>query len=111
MAVTSLELVKTAAIAADQKKVEDILVLGLTGLSDAMITLLSAPGGVLVWLTLLLRSSREGHANCGIRPISTEGRDGLNWILLITVQLLFTYSSLEVRFTIVLSDFGQMLLV
>ena len=34
MAVTSLELAKTAAIAADQKKAEDILVLDLTGLSD-----------------------------------------------------------------------------
>ncbi len=30
-------------------------------------------------------------ANCGIRPISTEGRDGLSGFLLITVQLLFVF--------------------
>lgn len=45
MAVTSLELAKTAAIAADQKKAEDILVLDLTGLSDVCDYFVICTGG------------------------------------------------------------------
>ena len=66
MAVTSLELAKTAAIAADQKKAEDILVLDLTGLSDVCDYFVICTGGMLVWLTLLLmkfaRRSRQTAA-------------------------------------------------
>ena len=83
MAVTSLELAKTAAIAADQKKAEDILVLDLTGLSDVCDYFVICTGGNARLADAIVDEVREKvTANCGIRPISTEGRDGLNWILI-----------------------------
>lgn len=83
MAVTSLELAKTAAIAADQKKAEDILVLDLTGLSDVCDYFVICTGGNARLSDAIVDEVREKvTANCGIRPISTEGRDGLNWILI-----------------------------
>lgn len=83
MAVTSLELAKTAAIAADQKKAEDILVLDLTGLSDVCDYFVICTGGNARLTDAIVDEVREKvTANCGIRPISTEGRDGLNWILI-----------------------------
>ena len=83
MAVTSLELAKTAAIAADQKKAEDILVLDLTGLSDVCDYFVICTGGNARLADAIVDEVREKvTANCGVRPISTEGRDGLNWILI-----------------------------
>ena len=93
MAVTSLELAKTAAIAADQKKAEDILVLDLTGLSDVCDYFVICTGGNARLADAIVDEVREKvTANCNVRPISTEGRDGLN---LIMVQLLFMYFSLR----------------
>ena len=83
MAVTSLELAKTAAIAADQKKAEDILVLDLTGLSDVCDYFVICTGGNARLADAIVDEVREKvTANCRVRPISTEGRDGLNWILI-----------------------------
>ncbi len=46
-------------------------------------------------------------ANCGIRPISTKGRDGLNWILIDYGSVVVHVFQPEVGPTIVLGDFGQ----
>ena len=67
----------------DQKKAEDILVLDLTGLSDVCDYFVICTGGNARLADAIVDEVREKvTANCGIRPISTEGRDGLNWILI-----------------------------
>ncbi|MBF0911747.1 MAG: ribosome silencing factor [Atopobiaceae bacterium] len=83
MTVTSLELAKVAAIAADQKKAEDILVLDLTELSDVCDYFVICTGSNARLADAIVDEVREKvRTNCELKPLSTEGRDGLNWILI-----------------------------
>lgn len=83
MPVTPLELAKVAAIAADDKKATDIVLIDLSEASDVcdyfvVVTVASRPQ-----MDAVLEAVRERvKANCGERPISVEGRAGSRWVLL-----------------------------
>ncbi|MBQ3339006.1 MAG: ribosome silencing factor [Atopobiaceae bacterium] len=83
MAYTPLELAKVAAFAADSKKATDIELMDLTKLSDVCD----------YFLILSAMNSRQADAlideieekvakNCGVKPISIEGRANLSWVLM-----------------------------
>lgn len=82
MTVTSLELAKVAAIAADSKKAEDIVLLDLTPMTDVCDYFLICTGSNARLVDAIVDEVRDKvRTNCGEKPISTEGRDGLRWVL------------------------------
>lgn len=83
MAVTPLELAKTAALAADEKKATDIVVIDLTTATDVcdyfvICTVNSKPQADAV----LEAVEEKVKANCREAPLSTEGRAGSDWTLM-----------------------------
>ena len=82
MTVTSLELAKVAALAADSKKAEDIVLLDLTPMTDVCDYFLICTGANARLVDAIVDEVRDKvRTNCGESPISTEGRDGLRWVL------------------------------
>lgn len=82
MAATPLELARTAAIAADDKKATDIVVIDLTRESDVcdyfvICTATSKPQADAV----LEAVEEKVRLNCNEKPLSIEGRAGSNWTL------------------------------
>ena len=83
MAVTSLELAKVAAVAADDKKATDISLIGLTGLSDVCDYFLICTAANRPQLDAVIEAIEEKvKANCGEKPLAVEGRAGSNWVLI-----------------------------
>lgn len=83
MASTPLELAKVAAIAADSKKANDIVLLDLTGKTDVCDYFLICSGGTTRQVDAIVDEIREKvRDNLDIRPLSCEGREGLTWVLL-----------------------------
>ncbi len=83
MAVTSLELAKVAAVAADDKKATDISLVDLTGLSDVCDYFLICTAANKPQLDAVIEAIEEKvKANCGEKPIAVEGRAGANWVLI-----------------------------
>ena len=83
MSFTSLELARVAAIAADSKKATDIVLLDLTGLTDVCDYFLICTGANARLLDSVVDEIRvKVGANLGVKPISTEGRVGLTWVLM-----------------------------
>lgn len=83
MAVTPLELAKTAALAADEKKATDIVVIDLTTATDVcdyfvICTVNSKPQADAV----IEAVEEKVKANCREAPLSTEGCAGSDWTLM-----------------------------
>ena len=82
MTVTPLELAKVAAYAADDKKAADIVLLDLTSKTDACDYFLICTGANPRQVDAIVDEVREKvSANCGLSPLSCEGREGLSWVL------------------------------
>ena len=83
MAYTPLELAKVAAYAADSKKATDIELLDLTKLSDVCDYFLILSATNSRQADALIDEIEEKVAkNCGVKPISIEGRANLSWVLM-----------------------------
>ena len=82
MSCTPLELAKVAALAADSKKGSDIVLLDLSSKTDVCDYFLICSGENARQVDAIVDEVREKvSANCGISPISCEGREGLSWVL------------------------------
>jgi ribosome-associated protein len=82
MASTPLELAKIAAIAADDKKATDILVLDLTGKSDVCDYFVICTVANNPMMDAVVEEIEEKvRLNCQEKPLSVEGRAGATWLL------------------------------
>lgn len=83
MSVTPLELAKVAAVAADDKKATDIVLIDLTGVSDVCDYFLICTAANRPQLDAVIEAIEEKvKANCQEKPIAVEGRAGSNWVLI-----------------------------
>lgn len=83
MPTTPLELVRVAALAADSKKASDVVLLDLSPLTDVCDYFLVCSGDNARQVDAIVDEVREKvSANCGVSPLSCEGREGLSWVLL-----------------------------
>ena len=82
MTVTPLELAKVAAVAADSKKADGVVLLDLSPLTDVCDYFLVCTGENARQVDAIVDEVRtKVSANCGVSPISCEGREGLSWVL------------------------------
>ena len=82
MTVTPLELARVAALAADSKKADDVVLLDLSPLTDVCDYFLVCSGDNARQVDAIVDEVREKvSANCGVSPLSCEGREGLSWVL------------------------------
>lgn len=82
MTATPLEIAKVAALAADSKKAGQIVLLDLSSKTDVCDYFLICSGENARQVDAIVDEVREKvSANCGISPISCEGREGLSWVL------------------------------
>lgn len=80
---SSLDLARVAAAAADSKKATDVVLLDLTAQTDVCDYFLICTGANARLADAIVDEIREKvRRNCGVHPLSTEGREGLRWILL-----------------------------
>lgn len=83
MSATPLELAKVAALAADDKKATDIVLIDLTGLTDVCDYFLICTASNTPLLDAVVEEIEDrARVNCGVKPISVEGRAGSNWVLM-----------------------------
>ena len=83
MSYTSLELARVAALAADGKKATDIVLLDLSGQTDMCDYFLICTGANARLLDSVVDEIRvKVAANFSVKPLSTEGRVGLTWVLM-----------------------------
>ncbi|MCC6102757.1 MAG: ribosome silencing factor [Atopobiaceae bacterium] len=83
MAVTPLELARTAAIAADDKKAADIVVIDLSQASDICDYFVICTARSKPHSDAIVEEVREKvKANCNERPLSVEGKVGSSWALI-----------------------------
>ncbi|MBP3885737.1 MAG: ribosome silencing factor [Olsenella sp.] len=83
MAVTPLELAKVAAVAADEKKATDILLLDTSRISDVCDYFLICTASSNPQMDSVLDEIREKvRVNCNEKPLSLEGNAGSDWVLL-----------------------------
>ncbi|MCR8908716.1 MULTISPECIES: ribosome silencing factor [Atopobiaceae] len=83
MTVTPLELAKVAAYAADDKKATDLVLLDLSSKTDVCDYFLICTGANPRQVDAIVDEIREKvGANCGVSPLSCEGREGLSWVLI-----------------------------
>lgn len=82
MPVTPFELAHVAALAADSKKAGDIVLLDLSSMTDVCDYFLICTGENARQVDAIVDEVREKvSANCGVSPLSCEGREGLSWVL------------------------------
>ena len=82
MPVTPFELAKVAAHAADDKKATDIVLIDLASKTDVCDYFLICTGNNNRMVDSIVDEVREKVSkNCGVSPISCEGRGGLSWVL------------------------------
>lgn len=82
MSVTPYELAFVAAHAADSKKADDVVLLDLSGVTDVCDYFLICSGDNARQVDAIVDEVRERvSANCGVSPLSCEGREGLSWVL------------------------------
>lgn len=80
---TPLELAKVAAIAADEKKATDIMLLDLTGQSDVCdYFLICSAANSHLMDAVVDGIVKKVQKNTGYKPYSTEGRARSTWVLL-----------------------------
>ena len=82
MTATPLEIARVAALAADSKKASDVVLLDLSTKTDVCDYFLICSGDNPRQVDAIVDEVREKvSANCGISPLSCEGREGLSWVL------------------------------
>lgn len=82
MPVTPLEIARVAALAADSKKASQTVLLDLSSQTDVCDYFLICSGENARQVDAIVDEVREKVAkNCGLSPISCEGREGLSWVL------------------------------
>lgn len=81
--VSSLEITRVAALAADAKKAEDIQVLDLSGLSDVTdaIVICTASNSRLAD-SVIDEVEDQVREQCAVKPLAIEGRADGRWILI-----------------------------
>lgn len=83
MATTPFELARIAAMAADEKKATDIVLLDLEGISDVCDYFLICTADNSRMLSSIVDEVEEKvKKNTGMGPLSHEGRAGASWVLL-----------------------------
>ncbi|MBR3328550.1 MAG: ribosome silencing factor [Atopobiaceae bacterium] len=83
MAVAPIELARIAALAADEKKATNIVVLDLTSLSDVCDFFVICSAANARMLDSVVDEVEERiKKNTGLGPLSHEGRAGASWVLL-----------------------------
>ena len=83
MATTPFELARIAAMAADEKKATDIVLLDLEGISDVCDYFLICTADNSRMLSSIVDEVEEKvRKNTGMGPLSHEGRAGASWVLL-----------------------------
>ena len=83
MPATPLEIAKVAAIAADEKKATDIVLLELSGLTDVCDYFLICTAANKPQLDAIVEEIEDKvRVNCGVKPISVEGKAGSSWVLM-----------------------------
>ena len=83
MAVAPIELARIAALAADEKKATDIVVLDLTSLSAVCDFFVICSAANARMLDSVVDEVEERiKKNTGLGPLSHEGRAGASWVLL-----------------------------
>ena len=82
MPLTPLEIARVAARAADDKKAEDLVCLDLTSLTDVCDYFVICTGANARQVDAIVDEVRERVSrNCGVSPLSCEGREALSWVL------------------------------
>ena len=81
--VSSIEVARTAALAADAKKATDVMALDLTGLSDVCdaIVVCTAPNDRLA-SSVIDEVEERVRLDCGLTPLSVTGGHAGPWMLL-----------------------------
>ncbi|MGN8688404.1 ribosome silencing factor [Atopobiaceae bacterium HCP3S3_F7] len=98
MSITPLELAKVAAIAADEKKAQDIVLLDLTELSDVCDYFLIASAGNAHLMDAVVDGIEERvWKNAQVKPLAREGQNGTRWVLLDYGSLVVHVFDPEVR--------------
>lgn len=83
MAVTPLELAKVAAIAADDKKATDIVLIDLVGVSDVCdYFLICTAANNRLSDAIVEEIEEKVRVNCATKPLSVEGKARSQWILM-----------------------------
>lgn len=83
MALTPLEIAKVAATAADDKKATDIVLLDLTGISDVTDFFLVCTTANNPQMDSVVEEVRDKvFAASGLKPLSVEGRQRSNWVVI-----------------------------
>lgn len=81
--MTPFEIARIAAIAADDKKATDIVLLDLTGQSDVCdYFLICTAANAHLADAVVDEIEEKVQKNAGLKPFSVEGRAGSRWILL-----------------------------
>ncbi len=83
MMATPLEIAKTAAFAADEKKATDIVLLDLAGVTDVCDYFLICNAENNPQMDAVIDAIEEKvRVNCGVKPVSVEGKAGSTWVLI-----------------------------
>lgn len=83
MAITPLELVHVAALAADEKKAQDLVVLDLEDQSDMCDYFLICTASSKPQTDAILEAIEEKiRINAGESPLAVEGKAGSDWTLM-----------------------------
>lgn len=83
MPVTPLELAKVAALAADDKKATDLILIDLTQVSDVCDYFLICTAHNRPQLDAVVEAIEEKvRINCHEKPLSVEGKVRSSWVLL-----------------------------
>ncbi|WP_028264300.1 ribosome silencing factor [Atopobium fossor] len=83
MSVTPLELAKVAATAANEKKVEDLVLIDVSGSSDICdYFLICTAANNRLADSVIDEIEEKVGINCAEKPISIEGREDKTWILM-----------------------------
>lgn len=83
MAITPYDIARVASMAADSKKAQDIVVLDLTTKTDVCDYFVICSATSNPQTDAIVDEVREKvRTNCGVTAISTEGREGRNWVLI-----------------------------
>lgn len=82
MPATPYEMARVAALAADDKKATDIVLLDLADQTDVCDYFLICTAANKPQLDAVVEEIEDKvRINCGIKPLSVEGRAGASWVL------------------------------
>ncbi|MDY2788650.1 MAG: ribosome silencing factor [Atopobium sp.] len=83
MSVTPLELAKVAAAAANEKKIEELVLIDVSEISDICdYFLIGTAANARLADSVIDEIEEKVGINCAEKPISIEGREDKTWILM-----------------------------